>query len=61
MIELEEHLEQVCDDPQSASEHFTNDIDETLDDDDVDYTLSILHHAKRLQEQGWDITYRASW
>lgn len=41
--------------------YVTADIDETLDEGEVDYTLRILHHAKRLQEQGWDIYYRASW
>jgi len=61
LVELEERLEQVSNDPQSASKHFKADIDETLEDGDVDYTLSILRHAKRLQEQGWDIYYRASW
>ena len=61
LMELEEQLEQVGDDPQSASEHFTSDIDETLEEDDVDYTLKILHYAKQLQAQGWDIYYRASW
>ena len=61
LTELEEQLEQVSDDPASASEHFTADIDETLEDGEVDYTLNVLHHARRLQEQGWDIYYRASW
>ena len=61
LMDLEEKLEQVGDDPASASEHFTTDEDEALDEDDVDYTLKVLHHAKRLQEQGWDIYYRASW
>ena len=61
LIELEEQLEQVGDDPASASEYFTADVDETLEDGDVDYTLKVLHHAKRLQTQGWDIYYRASW
>jgi len=61
LVEPEERLEQACDDPQSASEHFTAGIDETLEDSEVDYTLKILHHAKRLQYQGWDIYYRASW
>jgi len=61
LTELEEQLEQVSDDPASASEYFTADIDETLEEDDVDYTLKVLHHAKRLQAQGWDIYYRASW
>lgn len=61
LIELEEQLEQVGDDPASASEYFTADSDETLEEDDVDYTLEVLHHAKRLQAQGWDIYYRASW
>jgi len=61
LIELTEQLEQVGDHPANASEHFTSNEDETLDEGDVDYTLKVLHHAKRLQEQGWDITYRASW
>jgi hypothetical protein len=61
LIELEEQLEQVGDDPASASEYFTADIDETLEEGEVDYTLKVLHHAKRLQQQGWDIYYRASW
>lgn len=61
LIELEEQLEQVSDDPASASEYFTADENETLDEGEVDYTLKVLHHAKRLQAQGWDITYRASW
>jgi hypothetical protein len=61
LMELEEKLEQVGDDPASASECFTADEDETLEESDIDYTLRVLHHAKRLQEQGWDITYRASW
>lgn len=61
LIELEEKLEPVGDDPASASEHFTADVDEMLEEGEVDYTLSILHHAKRLQAQGWDIYYRASW
>ncbi|MFC5583275.1 hypothetical protein [Rhodanobacter terrae] len=61
LMELEAQLEQVGDDPASASEYFTADVDETLDESDVNYTLKILHHARRLQEQGWDITYRANW
>jgi hypothetical protein len=61
LMELEEKLEQVSDDPAGASEYFTADEDETLEESDIDYTLKVLHHAKRLQEQGWDITYRASW
>ena len=61
LIKLTEQLEQVSEHPASASEYFTADEDESLEESDVDYTLKILHHAKRLQEQGWDITYRASW
>jgi hypothetical protein len=61
LMELEEKLEQVSDDPAGASEYFTADEDETLEESDIDYTLKVLHHAKRLQEQGWDITYRANW
>jgi hypothetical protein len=61
LIELEGKLEQASDASVSASEHFTADVDETLEDGEVDYTLKVLHHAKQLQEQGWDIYYRASW
>lgn len=61
LMELEGQLEQVGDDPASASEYFIADEDETLEESDVDYTLKVIHHAKRLQEQGWDIYYRASW
>ncbi|WEN15721.1 hypothetical protein PY254_03335 [Rhodanobacter sp. AS-Z3] len=61
LMELEEQLEQVGDDPASASGYFTAEEDETLEESDVDYTLKVLHHARRLQEQGWDITYRANW
>lgn len=61
LIELETQLERACDDPTSVSERFTADADETLEISEVDYTLKVLHHAKQLQEQGWDIYYRASW
>lgn len=61
LMELEEQLEQVVDDPANASKFFTADGDGTPDESDVDYTLKVLYHAKRLQEQGWDIYYRASW
>ncbi|GAA0260165.1 hypothetical protein [Rhodanobacter caeni] len=61
LIELEGKLEQASDASVSASDHFTADVDETLEDGEVDYTLKVLHHAKQLQEQGWDIYYRASW
>lgn len=60
LTELEEQLDQVDDDPQSASEHFTVEGDSTLNESDVDYTLKVLGHAKRLQQRGWDIYYRAS-
>jgi hypothetical protein len=61
LVELEEQLERVSDAPGSTSKHLTTDLDEPLEDGEVDYTLKVLHHAKRLQEQGWDIYYRASW
>lgn len=61
LVELEEQLDQVSDDPESASEHFVLEGGDTLEESDVDYTLQILHHAQRLQEKGWDIYYRASW
>lgn len=61
LVELEEQLERVRDAPGSASKRLTTDFGEPLEDGEVDYTLKILHHAKRLQELGWDIYYRASW
>lgn len=61
LMELEEQFEQVGDDPACASEYFTVDVGETLEESDIDYTLKVLHRARQLQEQGWDIIYRASW
>ena len=61
LAELEEQLDQVSDDPESASEHFVSEDDEPMSEGDVDYTLRIVVQAKKLQERGWDITYRASW
>lgn len=55
LAELEEQLDQV-----SASEHFVNEGDEPMSEDDIDYTLKIVVQAKKLQERGWDIYYRAS-
>ncbi|GLQ52494.1 hypothetical protein ACFFJT_13070 [Dyella flava] len=60
LTELEDQLDQIDDDPQSASEHFIIEDDSTLDETDVDYTIKVLVHAKHLQERGWDIYYRAS-
>lgn len=61
LAELEEQLDQASDDSASASEHFTVEEGGSLEVGEVDYTLEIIHHAKRLQQQGWDIYYRASW
>lgn len=61
LAELEEQLDQVSDDPESASEHFVSEGDEPMSEGDIDYTLKIVVHAKKLQERGWDIYYRASW
>ena len=58
---LEEQLDQVDDDPESASEFFVLDEGETLGGGDVDYAIRIIHHARQLQQQGWDIYYRSSW
>ncbi|MFC3652832.1 hypothetical protein ACFONN_14840 [Dyella humi] len=60
LTKLEEQLNQVDDNPQSAGKHFIIEDDSTLDEGDVHYTLKVLVHAKRLQERGWDIYYRAS-
>jgi hypothetical protein len=61
LAELEEQLDQVSDDPESASEHFVSEGDEPMSEGDVDYTLRIVVQAKTLQQRGWDIYYRASW
>lgn len=61
LAELEEQLDQVDDDPESASEYFVSEGDEPMTEGDVDYTLRIVVLAKKLQERGWDIYYRASW
>lgn len=61
LAELEEQLDQVGDDPESANEHFVSEGDESMDEGDIDYTLRIVLQAKKLQERGWDIYYRASW
>lgn len=58
---LEEQLDQVSDDPESVSEHFISESDELMTEGDIDYTLHIVVQAKKLQERGWDIYYRASW
>lgn len=58
---LEDQLDQVSDDPESASEHFVIEGDEPMSESEIDYTLKIVVQAKKLQERGWDIYYRASW
>ena len=57
---LEEQLDQVNDDPDSAGEHFVSEDDGPMMKGDIDYTLRIVVQAKKLQERGWDIYYRAS-
>lgn len=61
--ELEENLDQVDDDPDSAGEFFMDDNDEDvrLDPNEVDFTLRVIVQARKLQAQGWDIYYRGSW
>ncbi|MEW9572254.1 hypothetical protein ABQJ54_10875 [Rhodanobacter sp. Si-c] len=61
LSELEEQLDQVNDDPESAGEHFVSEDDEPMTEGDIDTTLRIVVQAKQLQERGWDIYYRASW
>ena len=61
LAELEELLDRVSDDPESASEHFVSEGDDPMSESDIDYTLRIVVQAKKLQERGWDIYYRASW
>jgi hypothetical protein len=51
----------VIDDPASVVLHFARGDGADLDVEELKYTLHILTHAIALQEQGWDIYYRASW
>lgn len=61
--ELEDNLDQVDDDPDSAGEFFMDDTDEDvkLDPDEVDFSIRMIAQARKLQAQGWDIYYRGSW
>lgn len=34
---------------------------ESLDEDEIDFALEVLAHARRLQQAGWDLYYRPSW
>lgn len=47
-------------DPESVSEHFVSEGDEPMSEGDIDYTLKVVVQAKKLQDRGWDIYYRAS-
>jgi len=60
--ELEDILDQVDDDPDSASEYFMDETVDTvrLDPKDVDFTIRVIVQARKLQAQGWDIYYRSS-
>jgi hypothetical protein len=59
--ELQRECERVIDDPDHAVEHFDVEGGADLNGELLPYTLAILAHAITLQEQGWDIYYRASW
>lgn len=59
--ELQARLEQVRSAPESVSEHFVVEEGEALDEDEIDFALDVLSHARRLQEAGWDLYYRSSW
>lgn len=58
--DLQQLCERVIDDPAGAVEYFAVDDGAGMDREELQYTLDILRHAITLQEQGWDITYRAS-
>jgi hypothetical protein len=58
---LQRVCERVIDDPACVTLHFACRDDADLDVEELKYTLHILAHAIALQEQGWDIYYRASW
>ena len=58
--DLQRLCERAIDDPAGAAEQFNVGDGAGLDREELQYTLDILRHAIALQEQGWDITYRAS-
>lgn len=58
---LQRVCERVIDDPASVTQHFSCGDGADLDVEELRYTLDILSHAIALQEQDWDIYYRASW
>jgi len=58
---LEGQLDQVSDDPESAGEYFVSEDADPMSEGDLDTTLRIVAQARKLQERGWDIYYRASW
>jgi len=59
--QLREVCERVIDDPKQAAKHFIVESGADLYVEELQYTLDILAHGITLQEQGWDIHYRASW
>lgn len=59
--ELQRVCERVSRDPACVTEHFNIEDGVDLDGEEFPYTMEILAHAVTLQEQGWDIYYRASW
>lgn len=59
--DLQRVCERAMDDPTCVTEGFNVTDTAGLDAEELAYTQEILTHAIKLQEQGWDITYRASW
>ncbi|WP_350016216.1 hypothetical protein ABNK63_16255 [Rhodanobacter sp. IGA1.0] len=59
--DLQRMCERVIDNPACVTQHFSGEDGADLDVEELQYTLDILSHAIVLQEQGWDIYYRASW
>lgn len=57
---LSEVCERVIAKPERVVEHFNMGSATELDVKEFQYTLDILSHAISLQEQGWDMYYRAS-
>ncbi len=58
---LQRACERVIDDPTSVTPYFSCGDGADPGVEELKYTLHILTHAIALQEQGWDIYYRASW
>ena len=61
LLDLQRVCERALHEPAGVTEHFNVEDASDLDAEELAYTQEILAHAITLQQQGWDIYYRASW